>query len=295
MAVFFAFFLHGTQKRRAHEKRLKNLTEEMETLNERLPAMEEQKTEFVAIVSHQLRSPLTAIKGYTSMILENSFGTISSEIREVAKKLYISSERVIALVENLITMSQIEQGKMELSFIPQNFVDFIKVTLTDIEPRVKSAGLTLFFTIEEESKGILVDINEKKLRHVVVHLLENAILYTPAPGTIKVAISVNNEDRKIRLGISDSGIGMTEEQINALFERFDLAVSEEGDISPRDVDKVGGEELSKGTAFSNKIPGIGTYIAKKIVSAHHGDFWAESGGANSGTTFIIDLPFAKEK
>ncbi|MBI3634320.1 MAG: HAMP domain-containing histidine kinase [Candidatus Yonathbacteria bacterium] len=286
-----ALLAYGIYRKRRHESRLLALTKEMDALNGRLPAMEQQKSEFVAIVSHQLRAPLTTIKGYASMILEGSFGTISSEIRDAANKLYLSSEKIIALVENLITMSQIEQGKMELSLRPQNFVDFIKSVLTNTESKIKEAELTLSFTIEEGSESVLIDMDEKKLRQVVLHLLENAILYTPAHGTMKVAVSTNQEEKRIRLAVSDSGIGMTDEQIKALFERFDLAVSREGEISSR-VNHPEGNKV-KTVSFGNKAPGIGTYIAKKIVHTHHGDFWAESGGANNGTTFIVDLPFAK--
>lgn len=294
IAIFLILFFHGVYKRRHHERHLKDLREEMRILNERLPAMERQKAEFVAIVSHQLRAPLTAIKGYASMVLEGSFGVLSDEIRDAANKLYASSEKIIALVENLITMSQIEQGKMELSFIPKNFVDVIKSVLTEAESKIKDAGLILSFSIEEESRSVLIDMDEKKLRQVVIHLLENAILYTPKRGTVGVAISVNDEDKRIRLDISDSGIGMTDEQIKALFERFDLAVSETGEISSRDVDKIKKRKQLKTMTFGNKAPGIGTYISKKIIHAHHGNFWAESGGSNRGTTFIIDLPFSKE-
>lgn len=292
IVTFFALFVYGIYRKRHHESRLLALAKEMDSLNERLPAMEQQKAEFVAIVSHQLRAPLTAIKGYASMVLEGSFGAISGEIRDATNKLYLSSEKIIALVENLITMSQIEQGKMELSLSPQKIVDFIKSVLTNTESKIKEAEITLSFTIEEGSESVLVDMDEKKLRQVVLHLLENAILYTPAHGTMKVAVSANQEEKRIRLAVSDSGIGMTDEQIKALFERFDLAVSREGEISSRVDNKEGSQ--AKTASFGNKAPGIGTYIAKKIVHAHHGDFWAESGGANNGTTFIVDLPFAKE-
>ena len=293
--IFFALFFHSVYKGKRHKKDLEELEKEMKVLGERLPAMEQQKSEFVAIVSHQLRAPLTAIKGYASMVLEGSFGTLSDEIRDAANKLYFSSEKIITLVEDLITMSQIEQGKMELSFHSQNFVEFIKKILNSTEPKVKEAGLTLSFAIEEESAGVLVDMDEKKLRQVVTHILENAILYTPAKGTIKVSISVIGEEKKIRLDIADSGMGMTDEQISALFERFDLSVSSVGEISSRDLNKTNGAVQQKKTTLGNKAPGIGTYVAKKIVHAHRGNFWAESGGANRGTTFIIELPFSEEK
>lgn len=293
IAVFSLVFFRGIYKKERQMTRLKALEKEMETLNGRLPVMERQKAEFVAIVSHQLRAPLTAIKGYASMILEGSFGTLSSEVRDAADKLYTSSEKIISLVENLITMSQIEQGKIELSLSPQDFVDFIKSVLGSVESKIKNAGIDLSFTIEEESKGVLVDMDEKKLRQVVMHILENAILYTGKGGAVKVSISVNPTEKRIRLDISDSGIGMTDEQIKILFERFDLAVSVVGEISPRESAGAKEDAKTKTALFGNKNPGIGTYIAKKIVHAHHGNFWAESGGANNGTTFIIDLPFAK--
>ncbi len=292
--VFFVTFLHSIYKKRLHLRRLNELKEEMRILDKCLPLMEQQKTEFIAIVSYQLRAPLTVIKGYASMILEGSFGTISDEIREAMNRLFISSEKIISLVGNLITMSQVEQGKMEFSFSSQNFVDFVKSVLENTEKGIKSAGLTLSFAIEEGSSGILVNIDEGRLRQVVTHILENAITYTPAHGTVSVIISTKDEERRIRLSITDSGIGMTTEQIDVLFKRFDLAVDKSGKIFNRqDVSEANEHEKSKETILRNNTPGIGTYIAKKMLSAHHGDFWAESRGANSGTTFIIELPFAE--
>jgi len=250
--LFFSFFLmRGIYKDIRDRERIEGLVKEMEIANEKLRMLEGQKTEFVSIASHQLRTPLTVIKGYASMILEGTFGHINDSAREAMEKLYKSSERIVALVEDLLTVSRIEQGRMMLNFETVNFRDLVQSVIGELENEISESKIDVSFTAEEE-KEFFVSIDEKKFKQVVKHILENAIKYTPAPGSVRVAIFDDSLTKKMRLTVSDTGIGMTHEQITSIFERFNLKVNTEEE-------KVGaGEHVGHGKQWeSGELGGLG--------------------------------------
>lgn len=291
--IFLPFFVYGVHREARGRKRVEVLLEEITDVNEHLRVMEQQKTEFISIASHQLRSPLTLIKGYASMILENTFGAVSDEARKAIEALYASSERIVDLINELLTVSRLEEGRAALTFTTVNFVQFIQQVLENMKEKVQGAGLELVFTIEEEARAVRVELDEKKLGHVISHIFDNAVEFTTPPGEVRVAVSVDDTEKRIRIAISDTGIGMTSEQIKALFERFDLRVSVDGEIMARAEAKehaVGNKQPSSKEPSGRISAGIDIYVAKEIIHAHHGHFSAESDGVNMGTTFIIELP-----
>lgn len=301
--LFSSTLIRSIYKDIRDRERIVGLVKEMEVANEKLRILEGQKTEFVSIASHQLRTPLTVIKGYASMILEGTFGRISDEARDAMEKLYKSNERIVALVEDLLTVSRIEQGRMMLVFEKVNFKDFVQSGLAEMEDEVAEAKVDLSF-IAEEGKEFFVDIDEKKFKQVVKHILENAIKYTPAPGSVRVAISDDEHTKKVRLTISDTGIGMTAEQITAIFERFNLKAN----MAEAKVTE--GEHAGHGEKWGNEVrqeqrterdeaeakmvekgsPGIGLYITQEIIEAHKGAIRIESAGPDRGTTVVVELP-----
>lgn len=313
--VFLFIFLFSSILMRSIYKDIRNreyiagLVEEMEGANERMRIMEAQKTEFVSIASHQLRTPLTVIKGYASMVLEGTFGALTDEARNAVEKLYKSSEKVVALVEDLLTVSRIEQGKIVLAFERVDFMNFIHGILAEIDKEAQLAKIKLVF-VADTNKDFSVSIDPKKFKQVVAHLFENALKYTPAGGSVRVAVSSDAISRKVRLVISDTGVGMAPEHIKAIFERFSLkeGVDEETQIEVvEQKDEVASdlEETMKITSEAGKetkeegslveesrTPGIGLYIAQEIIEAHHGDLRIESAGTNKGVTVIVELPAA---
>ncbi len=291
--VFSIFLMRGIYKDIRDRERIEGLVKEMEIANEKLRMLEGQKTEFVSIASHQLRTPLTVIKGYASMILEGTFGSITAEVRRAMENLYKSSERIVALVEDLLTVSRIEQGRMMLVFEKVNFKDFAQSALAELEDEVAEAKIDLSFTAEE-GKEFFVDIDEKKFKQVVKHILENAIKYTPAPGSVRVAVSDDELTKKVRLTVSDTGIGMTPEQIIAIFERFNLKadVGEHATFDKKHLTQEEAEEKegAESKMLEKRTPGIGLYIAQEIIEAHHGTIRIESAGTDRGTTVVVELP-----
>ena len=296
--AFSAVLIRGIYKDIRDKERIEGLVKDMEVANEKLRMLEGQKTEFVSIASHQLRTPLTVIKGYASMILEGTFGHINDQARDAMEKLYKSSERIVALVEDLLTVSRIEQGRMMLNFETINFKDLVQGVIDEMENEISESKIDLSFTAEEE-KEFFVSIDEKKFKQVVKHILENAIKYTPAPGSVRVAVLDDSLTKKVRLTVSDTGIGMTREQITSIFEGFNLklevgghATFDEKHQTPEEDERREKEEAetAEEKMMEKRTPGIGLYIVQEIVEAHHGTLRIESAGTDLGTTVVVELP-----
>ncbi|TAN35486.1 hypothetical protein EPN27_03620 [Patescibacteria group bacterium] len=286
---FSGLLLRGIYKDIRDRERIEGLVKEMEVANERLRAMEQQKTEFVSIASHQLRTPLTVIKGYASMILEGTFGAINDVARDALENLFKSSEKIVALVDDLLTVSRIEQGRMMLNFETINLKGLVQKVLTEMQGEIDEAKINLSFSAEDE-EDFFVAVDEKKFKQVVHHILDNAIKYTPQHGSVRVTIVDDAITNNVRLIVSDTGEGMNEEQITAIFERFNLK-NEQAEYSENqarqdfDAQNLGGQ-AEKGTH------GIGLYIAQEIISAHHGKLSIESDGKDMGTSVTVEIPRA---
>jgi len=301
--LFSSILIRNIYKDIRDRERIESLVKEMEVANERLRLMEGQKTEFVSIASHQLRTPLTVIKGYASMILEGTFGSLTSEAKDAMEKLYKSSDRIVALVEDLLTVSRIEQGRMILNFETVNFKDFVQGVLEEVKIEAQEAQIDLSF-LEEDTVEPLVSIDEKKFKQVVRHIVENAIKYTPAPGSVRVAIAHDNIANKIRLIVSDTGVGMTPEQIIAIFERFSLKENFDEKQEEQGLKEHEGQDaylaitkeeegVAESAMMEKRTPGIGLYIAQEIIEAHHGAIHIKSAGQGRGTTVVMELPRAE--
>lgn len=236
-----------------------------------LRRLSEAKSEFISIASHQLRSPLTAIKGYVSMLFDGSFGTVDGQIKGILSKIYLSNERLIKLVEDLLNISKIEEGKLEFDFQKVNINDIIQSVVDELKSLAYEKGLTISFQPWPLSS---IKLDPLKIRQVVTNLLDNAIKYTEMGGVfIEVKgheLGTGNNKKFIVVAVKDTGIGMTQEEIDGLFERFHRGVR---------IPKIHPEGS-----------GLGLYIAKKIVEAHGGRIWAESEGKGKGSAFFVELP-----
>jgi signal transduction histidine kinase len=249
--------------------RLEKTNIDLEVANDKLKGLDKLKTEFLSLASHQLRSPLTAIKGYASMLKEGDFGDLNDEAKETISRILSSSQNLTKVVEDLLNVTKIEQGGMQYEMVDFNISDLIKEVTNEQSITAEHKGLKLIYDyqsdIEYKIKG-----DKDKLRQVVMNLIDNSIKYTRT-GEIKIILSKDNS--KVRITIKDTGIGMTEKIIESLFEKF--ARSEDGM-----------QENASGS-------GLGLYLAKQIVLAHKGSIWAESEGKDKGSTFIIELEESK--
>ncbi len=267
MVIIGILLIRSVYKEVETREKIQKLAEDLEKANERLKILDQQKSEFVSIASHQLKSPLTAIKGYSSMLLEGSFGDIGQKAREATDKVLQSSEHLVNLVEDLLNVSRIEQGRMEYNFTAVDIGVMTKDIINALSPNAEKNNLKLTFATDG-NEPYKTSADYEKIRQVVLNLIDNSIKYTPK-GFVKVSIEKNPATRKIRLSVQDSGVGVTPELKTRLFEKFSR-----------------GEGSTK--LYANGT-GLGLYIAKEMMKAHHGDIWVESEGEGKGSTFFIEF------
>jgi signal transduction histidine kinase len=274
LTIVFAYFLlkvakRETEQRDKIEKLATQLTitnEQLSHANERLHDLDIQKTEFLSIASHQLRAPLTAIKGYSSLILEGSFGEVTEKVKGAVDVVFQSSQKLVTVIEDFLNITRIELGKMKYEMGPMNMRQLVEMVLKEQKNMVAGKGLQLAFEAEE-GKDYQITGDSGKLSQVITNLIDNAAKYTKQGG-IKVSLT-RTAANKVRLTVKDTGVGLTPETISHLFEKFSRA-------------KDAGKVNIVGT-------GLGLYVAKQIVEGHQGKIWAESEGEGKGSSFIVEI------
>jgi len=243
--------------------KIEQLAKKLEMANEKLKKLDREKSDFLNIATHQLRTPMTIIKGYISMFKEGMFGQTTKEAKDAMTKVYISNERLIKLINDLLDISRIERGEMKYTFEKQNVESVIKNTVTEFRPVAEDVGLALNY-LKPNSKIPEISFDADYIRQVITNLLDNAIKYTKK-GEINVSISPTPKNAQIK--IQDTGQGLNEKEMNGLFKRYHRGIKE-----------------------GIKGMGIGLYIAKKVIDDHKGKIWAESEGEGKGSAFFIELP-----
>jgi len=213
--------------------------------------------------SHQVKTPITVVKGYASLIADGTYGPVSSKIKEVSLKIVGAADRMVSLVNNRLDLRKIEERKMEFKFSKLNLVNLVGAVLSELYTIAQAKNLTLKANLPKEE--LFVQADEEKLRQVIQNLIDNAIKYTEKGW---VEASVQKEKDSVVFSVSDSGMGISQELLPHLFEQWTR-------------DSKAAKEV-QGT-------GLGLYIAKEIVSAHGGEIWAESRGEGAGSTFYVRL------
>lgn len=238
----------------------------MKDANEKLKKLDESKSEFISIASHQLRTPLTVVKGYVSMILEGSFGKISATQRDSLDKVYQSNERLIHLVENLLNLSRIESGRLQFKYETMNLETVVDSVFEELTSKAKEKKLK--FEYKKPAKPLpKVVIDQEKIRQVIMNLIDNSIKYT-AKGS--VTVSVKKEADNIEFCVSDTGMGVDPDDIPHLFQKF---------------------QRGTGTFLVHtEGTGLGLYVAREMIEQHKGKIWVESKGKNKGSKFIFTIP-----
>ena len=231
-----------------------------------LKKLDEAKTEFISIASHQLRTPLTAIKGYISLINEKIYGKPPKRMKKPLDNIHVSTERLIKLVADLLNISRIEAGKVKLNIEKVKLEDIIDSVVNELRNLAKEKKLYLKW---EKPKTPLpkVLVDKDRIRQVILNVVDNGIRYTERGG---VTIRYRKGDKMSKLIVSDTGEGMTKKEMSNLFRSFTRG-------------SIGQRTWTEGT-------GLGLYIAKKFLDLHEGKIWAKSPGKGKGSTFYIELP-----
>ena len=248
------------------KEQLQLISDKLASANDQLRKLDNAKSEFISIASHQLRTPLTAIKGFISLILEGSYGKVSPKLNDILNKVYISNERLIDLVEDLLNLSRIESGRMEYNFEKVDLGAICQEVYDTFIIRAKDRELSLDLVLDENSNSEAV-VDKNKIREVISNLVDNALKYTKKGG---VKINLLEEGENVKIAIVDTGIGVPATEIPYLFSKFSR-----------------GKDIGR---LNTGGTGLGLHVGKKMIEALGGRIWVESKGANQGSTFFIEIP-----
>ena len=266
ISLVFVFTLtRSIKKENEARQQMEFLNKQLEVSNKRLKELDEQKTEFISLASHQLRGPLTAIKGYASMVLEGDFGQFSSQIKEAVETIYKSTQALVVIVGDYLDISRIEQGRMKYDFTDFDVKELAQTVVKEVTPNVSMSNLSISFTADDGD--FMTRADQGKIKQVISNLIDNASKYTKQGG-ISVNVGRNKRD-DILISIKDTGVGISPEVLPRLFEKFSRA-----------------PDASKANIMGT---GLGLYVARKIIEAHRGKIWVESEGKGKGSTFFIEL------
>jgi signal transduction histidine kinase len=250
------------------QNKIDDATHQLRNTNKKLKALDETKDEFISMASHQLRTPLTSVKGYLSMVLEGDAGELNDMQRKLLDQAFISSQRMVYLIADLLNVSRLRTGKFIIEATPTNLADVVQGEVEQLLETADGRGLKLEYDKPENFSVAMLD--ETKIRQVVMNFIDNAIYYTPSGGHITVKL--RETDDIIEFTVHDDGIGVPKHEQHHLFTKFYRA----GNAKKARPD---------GT-------GLGLFMAKKVIVAQGGTliFNSEEG---KGSTF--GFSFAKAK
>jgi PAS domain S-box-containing protein len=244
------------------------LFREIEDKSRQLEVASRHKSEFLANMSHELRTPLNAIIGFSEVLAERMFGEINDKQAEYLSDILESGRHLLSLINDILDLSKIEAGRMELEPADFDLPTAIGNTLTLVRERAQRRGITLANVVDERLGTVRAD--ERKVKQVLLNLLSNALKFTPEGGRIDVRARV--DDGAAQISVSDTGVGIAPDDQAAVFEEFR---------------QVG--------AAAKKVEGtgLGLAISKKIIELHGGRIWVES-RPGAGSTFSFTLPLVRQ-
>jgi PAS domain S-box-containing protein len=232
--------------------------------------IERAKTEFVSTASHELRTPMTSIKGYADLLMMGAAGEMTRDQLKFVSIIKDNADRLSALVGELLDLSRIESGREELSPRLVQIEDSIHRVVAAMAARAEDKGLILRQDVPPDLPSVIADPD--RLTQILTNLVANSCQYTPSGGEIVVSARLHPENGKMHISVSDTGIGIAAEDLEKIFARFFRA------DDPR-VHEIAGT-------------GLGLAIVKSLVEMHGGKIWVES-ELEKGSTFTFTLPTAK--
>jgi PAS domain S-box-containing protein len=226
------------------------------------------KSEFLASMSHELRTPLNAIIGFSQVLEARYFGELSEKQAEYVGDILESGRHLLALINDILDLSKIEAGKMELEIAPLKIADLLKNSLSMVKEKAHDHNIRLELHLAANMESLELPADERKIKQVMFNLLSNAAKFTPEGGGITVEAVGQKEE--LLVTVTDTGIGISPDERKKLFEAFYQASG----------------------GIKNKTPGtgLGLSITRSIIEKHGGKIWVESAGLGKGARFFFTLP-----
>lgn len=253
---------------RTLEEKIEDATRELRRKNERLRLLDQTKDDFISMASHQLRTPLTSVKGYVSMVLDGDAGKVTELQKKLLTQSFLSSQRMVYLISDLLNVSRLRTGKFEIEPVESKLADVIESEVKQLQETAKGRELALTYKKPEHFPTLMLD--ENKLRQVIMNFIDNAIYYTPAKGHI--TINLIDRSDSVEFTVVDDGIGVPKREQHHLFSKFYRAHNAK-------------RARPDGT-------GLGLFMAKKVIIAQGGAviFKSQEG---KGSTFGFTFPKKK--
>jgi len=225
--------------------------------------VDEMKSDFISVASHEMRTPMTSIKGSIELLLGGYAGELPAESTELLGICLTAVDRLIRLINDLLDISKIESGKMELHLARLNVTDCVHKSMRSLRSLAEVNKVTIRAEPEERLPEVMAD--RDRLEQVITNLLSNALKYSPSEKDVRVRVAA--VDNSVRVSVSDEGPGIPPDQLGKVFDRF--------------------QQL----AGAKKGTGLGLTIARALVEQHRGRMWVES-ELGHGTSFYFEIPAA---
>jgi signal transduction histidine kinase len=250
------------------EQRIDLATKELRTSNAQLQKLDQVKDEFISMASHQLRTPLTSIKGYVSMLMDGDVGAVTPEQKHLLEEAFMSSERMVRLIGDFLNVSRLQTGKFIIDKHPVDLAKVVGQEVDALEPN--AAAHNLKFVYKKPKKIPEMNLDENKIQQVIMNFCDNAMYYSKEHSKIQVKLAVVKN--QIEFTVTDTGIGVPAAEQDQLFNKFFRATNAR-------------KQRPDGT-------GVGLFLAKKVIDAHDGKIIFES-TEGKGSTFGFRLPIKK--
>ena len=256
----------GEIERQRVEKSLARAKEAAEIANN-------AKSRFLANMSHELRTPLNAIIGFATVLQEQHYGPLSEKQLGFTNEIKDGGDHLLHIINDILDLAKIEAGKMPFTRMPAHIASLVEQSLAMIKAFAMRRGITVDLEIDPATGGLIIDIDERKIKQALLNLLTNAVKFTPDNGRISVAAHHHGET--LLISVADSGIGIAAEDINRIFEPFYQVKNE----------------------YRGKTPGtgLGLPLTKTLVEMHDGTLQVKSDGRDQGTCFTIALPIKESR
>ncbi len=270
--VFFGILLIASvNKEIAQREELSRLAASLEKANHRLKELDQQKTDFLSIASHQLRTPLSIIKGYLELIKDGAYGKPTQKMLKVLADLDMTNQRLVDLVDEFLNISRIEQGRTKYVFAPKDMDALVPDIIRSFGDKAGEKRCKLRSQLPKES--MIVSMDEEKIRNVLTNFIDNAMKYSVVDERKEcgdITVLVTSERGGVAVSVIDHGIGFSERDRINLFEKF-----------------YRGENVRM---LNVNGTGLGLYVCKQFIAAHGGRVWAKSRGIGKGSEFGFWIP-----
>ncbi|MFC2105051.1 PAS domain S-box protein [Candidatus Bipolaricaulota bacterium] len=226
------------------------------------------KSDFLANMSHELRTPLNAVIGFSEVLEDGTFGELNEKQTQYVGNILQSGRHLLSLINDILDLSKVEAGKMELDLSSVDASLLIFESLIFVQEKAHQHGIRLETDLPEDVRALTIQADERKLKQIMFNLLSNATKFTPDGGSITLSAELGDGELFIR--VQDTGIGLKPEDLRRVFDEF--------------------EQIDSSYAKAQQGTGLGLALTKRLIELHGGRIWAESEGEGTGSTFTFTLP-----